>query len=1255
MSVTTPTGNKDKNRRKRPNPMKLDVTLNENSPSSPSVDISNPALTPTESNPNSVFHGESLDDTAGTSIGSPSPTEPSATPATPIFTPTLSQTQPSVITPTPMSFDTDDQSINVIDTTTTAKTTILSLSHMYSSVDDPIALASDQLSISAAEELNKTALTDNSSFKDNLTPVHNQTRLVSLSLPKAGSFTKETNSQAFKKTLSSRQEEASSQSLPDTQKNDSYCWSCHEGGKVVCCDNCPRVFHLKCAHIDTEPPEDREWLCAICTRLRSTKRRTRETHANLTELLGFVLKKLKFEGTEQFQQEVKEEIAPGYRELIFHPIDLCKIERNVSSYESILHLRYDVEWLLHNCIIYNGSKHSLSKIARQIVKLCRMELNEIECCANCYRLSCISSPGWFTQVCDPPHSTVMAENKEVRGSPSWPGKLINKGREKCDIRFFGKKHARVSVPAMYVFNLGESEHPTPPPTSKTTSLWPEAMNELKLYKANLREWLSQHPGHKMVVPEINENIVFSPPCEKPNSSEETIGDAGAQRASKSVVKVEELQAKSVQGHPPSIDTFYPNSDPTPIPLFATINPAIPRVSKEPESGFARRVQPKDPYLGKAGPEGQLNHLKSETASDDDHDDPSFDMLKLNQKHPGRRKRPGTGVDSKQKNKKLIFSPAPNRVGPPTGRGRGKKTETASRKLLHYQFPPDSLNDELKSNLKKELLPSVQGPHPRLEPVNEIMDRNLSLSLKHFDTRSIEENEEEGIQSKFYKMFLENFDNLMLDIIADLNSGQIEQIQKILKDIVTREVSNRNQIYQQVYDNIREDMQRLIEQCHDMARIEMDRQSNTIQMECDRRMDERVRDTKRKTWCSYCWDEAYYNCCWNVNYCSEKCQKIHWPEHKPHCIQMLNTPAQTEVLAASDTRPRQSYEPPTSSRDRGEDPSMDILSKKPHAAPLSESETALHKRRPSVDFLRESMNQDDPFISRSSIIVERDRPPDQKPVHRFTAPSHTGPTATHQENTKIETYPSIIQPTMPNSHYTHLKSALTTSLSTGDSSTATTPVYVKTPSLSISSSSGQMTHKEHMDQFPPRGGRYGPMTISTPQQSPRGQQAPPPVLLASSLSQMETNIPNAIVNSRPMPPSSVQHKESHGTHQGPSTTHKRVRETGPTRAGAQSPHPVVNNPVMYSAPIEGHGAQQASFIIHPGGPSVPGAPTTPTSNQAKALQAFHSQHNLYQLMNGDVPHNFMMRYPYPQTQGQIIPNQGTLQPNPHTMTPRPHDL
>ena len=47
----------------------------------------------------------------------------------------------------------------------------------------------------------------------------------------------------------------------DTQ-NDCYCWICHKEGDVICCETCPRVFHLKCIQMDTAPTD--EWVCPEC-------------------------------------------------------------------------------------------------------------------------------------------------------------------------------------------------------------------------------------------------------------------------------------------------------------------------------------------------------------------------------------------------------------------------------------------------------------------------------------------------------------------------------------------------------------------------------------------------------------------------------------------------------------------------------------------------------------------------------------------------------------------------------------------------------------------------------------------------------------------------------------------------------------------------------------------------------------------------------------------------------------------------------
>ncbi|XP_077990603.1 MYND-type zinc finger-containing chromatin reader ZMYND8-like [Glandiceps talaboti] len=45
-------------------------------------------------------------------------------------------------------------------------------------------------------------------------------------------------------------------------RNDFYCWICHREGSVICCEVCPRVYHVRCAKLDEEPEGD--WFCPEC-------------------------------------------------------------------------------------------------------------------------------------------------------------------------------------------------------------------------------------------------------------------------------------------------------------------------------------------------------------------------------------------------------------------------------------------------------------------------------------------------------------------------------------------------------------------------------------------------------------------------------------------------------------------------------------------------------------------------------------------------------------------------------------------------------------------------------------------------------------------------------------------------------------------------------------------------------------------------------------------------------------------------------
>uniref|UniRef100_A0A667YKK3 RING-type E3 ubiquitin transferase n=1 Tax=Myripristis murdjan TaxID=586833 RepID=A0A667YKK3_9TELE len=68
----------------------------------------------------------------------------------------------------------------------------------------------------------------------------------------------------------SRQQQRPEKSAePEEDPNEDWCAVCQNGGELLCCDKCPKVFHLSC-HIPTlnESPSG-EWFCSFCRDLSS--------------------------------------------------------------------------------------------------------------------------------------------------------------------------------------------------------------------------------------------------------------------------------------------------------------------------------------------------------------------------------------------------------------------------------------------------------------------------------------------------------------------------------------------------------------------------------------------------------------------------------------------------------------------------------------------------------------------------------------------------------------------------------------------------------------------------------------------------------------------------------------------------------------------------------------------------------------------------------------------------------------------------
>uniref|UniRef100_A0A671T592 Protein kinase C-binding protein 1-like n=1 Tax=Sinocyclocheilus anshuiensis TaxID=1608454 RepID=A0A671T592_9TELE len=249
--------------------------------------------------------------------------------------------------------------------------------------------------------------------------------------------------------------------VPQDGRNDFYCWVCHREGQVLCCELCPRVYHAKCLKLAAEPEGD--WFCPECEKITvaecietQSKAMTMLTLDQLSFLLKFALQKMKQPGTEPFQKPVSLEQHPDYAEYIFHPMDLCTLEKNIKKkmYGSTEAFLADVKWILHNCIIYNGGNHKLTATAKVIVKICEHESN--------------------------PHPLVWAK---LKGFPFWPAKALRDKDGQVDARFFGQ-HDRAWVPINNCYLMSKE---IPFSVKKTKSIFNSAMQEMEVYVENIRK------------------------------------------------------------------------------------------------------------------------------------------------------------------------------------------------------------------------------------------------------------------------------------------------------------------------------------------------------------------------------------------------------------------------------------------------------------------------------------------------------------------------------------------------------------------------------------------------------------------------------------------------------------------------------------------------------------------------------------------------------------------------------------------------
>uniref|UniRef100_A0A8C7QHC9 RING-type E3 ubiquitin transferase n=1 Tax=Oncorhynchus mykiss TaxID=8022 RepID=A0A8C7QHC9_ONCMY len=160
--------------------------------------------------------------------------------------------------------------------------------------------------------------------------------------------------------------------VPEDDPNEDWCAVCQNGGELLCCDRCPKVFHLNC-HIPSlrESPSG-EWFCSFCRDLASPEMEYNPDSQGESPAMKEEPGSERFppvdkrkcerlllciycnEFSTDFQEPASPLSIPEYKELIETPMDLSIVKSRLESKESPRYCSAeefvkDVRLIFRNC------------------------------------------------------------------------------------------------------------------------------------------------------------------------------------------------------------------------------------------------------------------------------------------------------------------------------------------------------------------------------------------------------------------------------------------------------------------------------------------------------------------------------------------------------------------------------------------------------------------------------------------------------------------------------------------------------------------------------------------------------------------------------------------------------------------------------------------------------------------------------------------------------------------------------------------
>ncbi|XP_051863941.1 E3 ubiquitin-protein ligase TRIM33 isoform X2 [Drosophila albomicans] len=184
--------------------------------------------------------------------------------------------------------------------------------------------------------------------------------------------TKTTSPQVHSSTDLSNTQEVNNKNEQKDDPNEDWCAVCLDGGELMCCDKCPKVFHQNChiPAISSLPDESESWQCLLCVNLKEltkTEGNEKSQPGELSSVELRILQRICLELYCQYEQSLnfREPESPAnsqYYEIICNPMSLDVIRTRLdpsspNHYKDIAGFVADVRLIFKNTyLFYQDSK-----------------------------------------------------------------------------------------------------------------------------------------------------------------------------------------------------------------------------------------------------------------------------------------------------------------------------------------------------------------------------------------------------------------------------------------------------------------------------------------------------------------------------------------------------------------------------------------------------------------------------------------------------------------------------------------------------------------------------------------------------------------------------------------------------------------------------------------------------------------------------------------------------------------------------------